>query len=105
MLLTFGPFELDDRRFELRRAGEPVAVQPKVLDFIMYLAKTRDRLVSKEEIFAAVWDGVVVTEASLSKAVSEARRVLHDSASDPRIIRTVHGKGFRFVVDARELPM
>src|SRR5690349_11755849 len=100
MLLRFGTFELDEPLFELRHKGRPVAVQPKVLDLIVYLARHRDRMVSKGEIFREVWAGVVVTEAALSQAMSHARRALGDSAETQQVIRTVHGKGFRFVAEA-----
>jgi DNA-binding winged helix-turn-helix (wHTH) protein len=95
--LTFGEFELDEARFELRERGEPVSVQPKVLDLIFHLARHRDRMVGKEELFETVWKGVAVTEASLSQALSLARRALGDSAESQHTIRTIRSKGFQFV--------
>jgi DNA-binding winged helix-turn-helix (wHTH) protein len=99
--LAFGDYELDEARFELRRGGEAVAVQPKVLDLILYLARHRERVVGKDELLDAVWQGVVVTEASLSQALSLARRALGDRAEEQHAIRTVRSKGFQFIAAER----
>ena len=99
VLLGFGDFELDEARFELRRGGDVVQVQPKVLQFILYLAKHRERVVTKEELFRTVWDGTAVTEASLNQAVRLARKALNDSARQQRAIRTVRGRGLQFVAE------
>lgn len=101
--LSFGEFELDEARFELRRSGEAVEVQPKVLDLVFYLATHADRVVTKTELLDHVWPGVVVTEASLSQAVSAARRALGDDGAAQTIIRTVRGRGFRFTADTQDL--
>jgi DNA-binding winged helix-turn-helix (wHTH) protein len=87
----FAGCELDAGRRELRRDGEPVTIQPKVLDLIAYLLQHRDRAVGKTEIQDAIWPGVVVTETSLTQAVRKARRALGDDASQPGIIRLGHG--------------
>lgn len=97
--LRFGDFELDEASFELRKRGHVVAVQPKVLDLILHLARHRDRVVTKDELFETVWRGVAVTEASLSQAISLARRALDDTPELEHSIRTIRSKGFRFVAD------
>jgi DNA-binding winged helix-turn-helix (wHTH) protein len=97
VLLRFEEFELDEARFELRRRGRPVPVQPKVLDLLLFLARQRERVVSKDELLDSVWPGVTVSEASLSQAVSLARKALGDGPEAQRCIRTVRGRGFQFV--------
>lgn len=99
LCLRFGEFELDEAQFELRRAGKAVELQPKVLDLILYLAKHRERVVPKEELFDTVWRGVVVTDASLTQALSLARRALDDTPETQHTLRTVRGKGVRFVAE------
>lgn len=101
--MSFGDFELDEPRFELREGGQPVEIQPKVLDLVFYLVKNAERVVTKTELLDNVWPGVVVTEASLSQAVSAARRALGDDGSAQSFIRTVRGRGFRFTADVKEL--
>jgi DNA-binding winged helix-turn-helix (wHTH) protein len=95
--VEFGDYELDEARFELRRGGERIAVQPKVLELLVYLVRHRDRVVPKEELLDAVWAGTVVTEASLTQALSLARRALGDSAGEQHSIRTVRRRGLQFV--------
>jgi DNA-binding winged helix-turn-helix (wHTH) protein/tetratricopeptide (TPR) repeat protein len=98
----FGEFELSEARFELRRAGVGVPVQPKAMNLLLYLLRHRERVVTKEELLSTLWPGIAVTEASLSKAVGGARRALVDGAEEQRHIRTVRGRGFRFVAPVDE---
>lgn len=99
--LAFGDFELDEARFELRHQGRAVALQPKVLDLVLYLARHRDRVVTKIELFDTVWKGTAVTEASLNQAVSLARRALSDTSEAQHTVRTVRSKGLQFVASVR----
>lgn len=100
MRYRFGDFELDTERYELRRAGEAIAAEPKVLELLAYLVAERERVVSKEELLDRVWHGKIVGDAALSRAVREARRALGDPASASTWIRTVYGRGFAFVGEA-----
>ncbi|MEO8122498.1 MAG: AAA family ATPase, partial [Burkholderiales bacterium] len=93
----FGPFEVDADDHRLLRDGEPVALTRKPLSLLMALLERAGRLVTKAELFDAVWAGTVVSEAALSRAVHELRAALGDAAATPRYIATVHGLGFRFV--------
>jgi DNA-binding winged helix-turn-helix (wHTH) protein len=97
MLYCFGEFALNSTSCELHRAGEPVPLQRRVFDLIVYLVEHPDRLVTKKELLERVWDGVAVSDASLSQAVKQARRALEDDADDPSFIATVRGRGYRFV--------
>ncbi len=95
--IRFGPFELDAACFALRRDGVPVDVQGKALDLILYLLRERHRVVTPEELMAALWPDAAVTEASLRKAVRTARRTLGDDARAARFVETVRGRGLRFI--------
>lgn len=101
--LAFGDFEFDEERWELRQAGVAVAVPPKVMQTLGILLRNRDRLVTNEELFAALWPDVVVTEASLAKSIRIARRVLGDDGNAQTFIKTTRGRGYRFVAPVREL--
>jgi DNA-binding winged helix-turn-helix (wHTH) protein len=100
--LHFGEFELSAARFELRRHGERVHVQPKVLRLLLHLAEHRSRAVSRSELLSAVWPGETVTLASVKRAVQGARRVLGDGGEHRASIRTVGGHGYQFVLLATE---
>jgi DNA-binding winged helix-turn-helix (wHTH) protein len=95
MIFCFGDLELDEGCFELRRRGERVAVTPKVLQTLVHLVRHRHRLVTRDELFAGPWAGTVVTDAAIAQALKLARQALGDI--DQKLIRTVRGKGVRFV--------
>ncbi len=95
----FGDIEIVTSRREILRGGESVAVEPKVYDLILYLVENRDRAVDKNELQDAVWPGVIVTEAALTRCVMKARQVMLDSATEQRIIRTVRSHGYQLVAD------
>ena len=97
-LIRFDDFELDIALFELRKSGERVPVEPQVFDLLVFLARNHDRTVTREEIFAAIWGERIVSDAALSSQIKAARRVLGDDGASQRIISTVHGRGFRFVM-------
>jgi TolB-like protein len=101
MIYQFDPFELDMARFELRKDGEVLPLEPQVFALLAYLIEHRERLVSKDEIFEKLWDGRVVTDSALASRVKSARKVLGDSGKAQRFIKTIHGKGLRFVAEAR----
>jgi DNA-binding winged helix-turn-helix (wHTH) protein len=104
LFLRWREFELDEACFELRRHGRPVALQPKALDLLLYLARHRERVVTKRELLHRVWRDVTVCEASLSQAVSVARRAVSDVRAERHTIRTIRSKGFRFVADVEPEP-
>ncbi len=70
----FGDYELNGSERRLRRGGKRVALEPKALDLLLYLARHRDRAVDKEELQDTIWTGTIVTETSLTRAVMKARR-------------------------------
>jgi TolB-like protein len=97
MLYRFGDFELDLDRFELRSRGERVPLEPQVFALLALLVDARDRAVTKAEIFEKVWDGRPVTDSALASRVKSARQALGDDGRAQRYIRTIHGRGLRFV--------
>lgn len=100
----FGQFELDLPLYELRRAGEACPLEPQVFDVLAYLVRRQDRLVSKEELLDAVWGHRYVTQASLTSRIMAARKALGDTGQQQRFIRTVRGRGYRFVAAVEERP-
>lgn len=102
MILGFGDCEINVERRELSRAMTPVHVEPQVFDLLIYLITNRNRVVTKDEIFAAVWHGRIVSEAALSSRLNSARQAINDSGQAQTLIRTVPRRGFRFVGEVRE---
>ncbi|HEY6727515.1 MAG TPA: AAA family ATPase [Polyangiaceae bacterium] len=103
MSIRFGQFELDEQRFELRRNGTLINVQPRVLEILLFLVKHRERLVTQDELRASVWKEMTVSGAGLRQAIREVRAALGEDPKAPRFIETVHGKGYRFLGQQRDL--
>lgn len=97
MAWIFGDFRLDPQRFELRRGDVAVAVEPQVLALLVHLILNRRRMVPKAELVEVVWQGRIVSDASLSSRIRSARQAVGDDGHTQTIIHTVHGRGFRFV--------
>lgn len=93
----FDEFVLDTQRYELRRDGEVVRVEPQVFDVMTQLVSNHDRFVTKEELFDKVWGGRFVGEAALTSRIKAVRRALGDDGESQRYIRTVRGRGYQFV--------
>jgi pimeloyl-ACP methyl ester carboxylesterase/DNA-binding winged helix-turn-helix (wHTH) protein len=93
----FGEYELDMARYQLRRAGTPVHVEPRALDLLHYLIEHRDQVVSKNELLDKVWGDRFVTEAALTTALRTARMAIGDTGRRQHLIRTVHRRGYQFV--------
>jgi DNA-binding winged helix-turn-helix (wHTH) protein len=102
VLFSFADRTLDVERRELRRGAEAVAVEPQVLDLLIYLIRNRERVVSKDDLIAAVWGGRIVSESTLTSRINAVRRAVGDSGDEQRLIRTVARKGIRFVAEVRE---
>jgi TolB-like protein/DNA-binding winged helix-turn-helix (wHTH) protein len=99
---SFSDHRLDVDRRELRRGAELIAVQPQVLDLLIFLIRNRDRVVSREDLIASVWGGRSVSESTLATRVNAVRKAIGDSGEQQGLIRTVPRKGFRFVADVAE---
>jgi DNA-binding winged helix-turn-helix (wHTH) protein/pimeloyl-ACP methyl ester carboxylesterase len=97
MVLAFEGFVLDLATFELRRDGAHVPIEPQAFDVLVHLVRHRDRVVSKAELMDEVWGGRFVTETAVTSRIKQARRALGDDGQSQRMIRTVHGRGYRFV--------
>ena len=102
MLFVFDEFALDTDRRELRGARGLVSVEPQVFDLLTYLICNRDRVVSKNDILAAVWHGRLVSESALTTRINAARSAIGDNGEAQRLIKTLPRKGLRFVGAVRE---
>jgi TolB-like protein len=97
LLYRFADFTLDTDRRELRRGSQRIAIAPLVFDLLEYLIKNRNRVVSKGDLIAAIWDGRVISESALSTRMNAVRCAIDDTGEDKRLICTLPRKGVRFV--------
>src|ERR1700683_52542 len=100
--LHFEECVLDTDRRELWRDESPVPVQPQVFDLLVYLIENRDRVVTKDNLLDAVWNGRIVSESTLISRINATRRAIGDDGDQQRLIRTIARKGVRFIGDVRE---
>ena len=99
MGFRFEDFVLDPERRELRRAEALIALEPQVFDVLTYLVRNRDRVVTRDDLLDAIWNGRIVSESTLTSRINAARRAIGDSGEEQRLIRTVARKGVRFVAE------
>lgn len=104
MRYHFDDCVLDPDRRELRRAGDPVEIEPQVFDLLEYLIRTRDRVASRDDLLQAVWNGRIVSESTLSSRINAARTAVGDDGTAQRLIRTLPRKGVRFIGEVLERP-
>jgi len=102
MRILFDGHMLDTDRRELHFGADPVALEPLVFDLLVYLVENRDRVVSRDDVFNAVWLGRIVSESALTTRIAAARRAIGDTGESQKLIRTIPRKGFRFVGEVRE---
>lgn len=102
MRFVFGEQVLDVGRRELRRGGETIAMEPQVFDLLVHLVRHRERVVTKDELVAEVWQGRIVSDSALTTRINAARRAVGDSGETQTVIRTLPRKGFRFVAAVDE---
>jgi len=99
--VRFADFELDFGRFQLFRRGQPVRLEGLPLQLLMYLVENQRRLVTREQIADALWgkDVFVDVEPGINTAIRKIRMALEDDPAQPQYLKTVVGRGYRFVAD------
>lgn len=102
MIYRFDAYSLDTESLELKSGTDAIAAEPQVFQLLQYLVENRARVVSKEDIIDAVWDGRIVSDSALAYAVREARSLVGDDGKTQSVIRTLPRRGFRFVAEVTE---
>ncbi len=102
MRLRFAGVEVDTDTYELRSGGRLVEVEPQVFDVLVHLISHRDRVVTKEELLDQVWGDRFVSESALTTRIKQVRQAVGDDGREQRVIRTAHGRGYRFVAPVTE---
>ncbi len=101
----FGEFAFDSRLRQLLCGGQPRQLSPKAQQLLLLLLLARPRVLTREELYDALWPSTYVCETNLASVVNELRRALGDNARAPQYIRTVHSFGYAFCGDvAASLP-
>ena len=93
----FGAFTVETGAYRLLKGDRVLPVSPKIIDLLLYLVARPSVLVSKEELFKALWPDVAVTDNALTQVVSELRQALGDDPAKPKYVQTVARRGYRFI--------
>src|SRR5262250_2357518 len=101
--IAFDAFQMDVGRHRLWRGEQEISLRPKAWDVLCYLLERPGLLITKEVLHRAIWPDTVVSDDTLTKVIGELRHALTDNARTPRVIETVHGRGFRLVTDVSRL--
>jgi DNA-binding winged helix-turn-helix (wHTH) protein len=97
MQYAFADCVLDTEGRELRRAGVPVKLEPKVYQVLVYLVQHADRVVTREELLDQVWPEVYVAPTAVARCITSIRQAVGDRPEAQQVIQTRHGQGYRFV--------
>jgi adenylate cyclase len=102
LLYLFEECVVDTDRRELRRRANLIPLEPKVFDLLVHLIEQRERVISKDDLLASLWDGRIVSESALSTCINAARSAIGDRGDAQRLIKTLPRKGVRFIGKVRE---
>lgn len=97
MNYVFGELSLDTQRFELKRGGVAVAVEPQVFDLLVHLMRNKDRVVSVDELLNTIWSGKTVGLSTLTSRINAARHAIGDNGTSQKYIRTLPRRGYQFI--------
>ncbi len=103
MRYLFEDYALDTDRRELHRGVDILSIAPQVFDLLTYLIRHRDRVVSKDDLIQAIWNGRAVSDAAVTTRLNAARTAIGDNGEHQRLIKTLPRRGFRFAGEVREL--
>src|SRR2546423_13845190 len=98
----FDDVRVEPGAFQAFKAGSAIQLEPKALRLLLYLIENRGRLIEKEEILGAIWNGTNVTENALVREIAKLRKSLSDDPKTPKYIQTVHTRGYRFIAEVRQ---
>ncbi|MBA4100316.1 MAG: hypothetical protein C0484_26525 [Rhodospirillum sp.] len=99
--IHFADCEIDVAGFTLRRNGAVCELEPQVLELLLHLARNPDRLLTKDDLIQHVWHGRIVSDTTITSRIKSARAAIGDDGTQQKLIRTVHGRGVRFIAAVR----
>ncbi len=99
----FGPFRLDVAEGQLLRLGQEIPLTPKAFQLLHVLVENSGHVLDKDTLMQRVWADSFVEEKNLADNISILRKVLGDDPKEPRYIKTVPRRGYRFVAEVRAI--
>ncbi|MBU2880121.1 MULTISPECIES: winged helix-turn-helix domain-containing tetratricopeptide repeat protein [Aliiglaciecola] len=103
MIYQFNDYQLDTEKVELRCRDVVIAVEPQVFCLLQVLIENRHRVLSKDQLIDLIWQGKPLSDSVVSSRIKSTRKAIGDDGSAQKLIKTIHGRGFRFVGDISTL--
>lgn len=100
-IFLFLDYELDAERRELRHDGQVLHIYPRAFDTLLFLIQNPGRILTKEEMLAAIWSDVIVGENNLAQMIRGLRETFRDDVQNPHVIRTIPRRGYVFLPEVR----
>jgi DNA-binding winged helix-turn-helix (wHTH) protein len=97
-IYRFDDVEVRARPIGVRRGDRMIGVEPKAHAVLLQLLSHAGEAMEREKLLDTVWGHRHVTPSVLNRIVAQLRRALGDDASNPRYIQTLHGRGYRFMI-------
>ncbi|MGE8202942.1 response regulator transcription factor [Heyndrickxia sp. NPDC080065] len=98
-IIKAGPFELNERRAELKKNGEAIELKPKELGMMIYLLKNPNQIISKESICDRVWgEDFIGFDNTIMVHIRRLREKIEAQPSNPEYLLTVKGLGYKLVI-------
>lgn len=97
MIYTFNNTSVDTETYLLLVDGKETSVEPQVFSLIVYLIQNKDKVVTRDELLAHVWNGRIVSDTSINNNIKSARKALGDDGTKQHVIKTIHSRGYQFV--------
>ena len=104
MIVTFEHYRLDTNAYQLFADNKMVDVEPQVFAVLQVLIENRHQVVRKDDLIEQVWNGRIMSDAAISSRIKSARQAIGDDGRTQRLIKTIHGIGFRFIGDIDIFP-
>ena len=100
--INFLNYSIDLDLFQLTIDGQPIEIGGRALDVLVFLARNRDRVVSREVLREEIWNGADLSPSAIPTSVMEIRRTLNDDPRESRIVKSIRGRGYQFLPDLQE---
>lgn len=103
-MISFGPFQIDQRTWLLTNESKPVDLSPRLVEILGFIVSRAGQIVTKEELLEKFWPDVNVTENTLTRAIADIRKAIGEDASAPRFLATASRRGYQFVGESTVAP-
>lgn len=103
MIYRFNNIELDTTNFQILVDSEEASVEPQVFNLIVFLIENKGKVVSRQQILDELWNGRVVSDTSINNHIKSARKVLGDNGQKQQVIKTIHSRGYQFILEPEVL--